>query len=583
LADTRRGFGPLHLLVVLGLAELVVYRLLVPALQVVVPQGQPVPASPVWHEALGWLGLFLHYFVATLAIALLVARAVRGFSARGVRDVAIGAACAAVGVLAALALVVEDSTTAFLLESALALVVLVGFVASLRREAGHEPVAGTLGLAGPVVAWFLRYRSVLGLALLAAPFAIHYYGVVGGNFLWAEEDVDHAAHAVSVVGVSALCLAAILSPYCFGPRPFVRALIRIAPMAVAMTVAAGAAVTARNYYGDVAELVRRGAGVALATDGAQPDQQLALYILAFATLCWTLVSGLVADTEPRRRAGMGLALVVLAGYHPTVWPAYYAMIAIGFVTLVDVIPDLRQAERADRVDLLTPPIEDRIWQSWVTTLVGGLRAAGHHVNALTSRGEGEHASTVVTGEVAQRRFRMRVERVAGCVVVMDTRFGRDVDDTRPATFTIAAKREAVRGLHPEPPPSGGRIDVDGDQFDARFRAKGDRAALVAALDEDVRTRLTATMDGWLAVWNGESVRHRLYPGRAAPIDHPIPLSDLALRRAGPDAADRLITALGVLADVARRAVPAAEPEAPYVDPDDVPAGAAPAADESEAS
>jgi hypothetical protein len=66
----------------------------------------------------------------------------------------------------------------------------------------------------------------------------------------------------------------------------------------------------------------------------------------------------------------------------------------------------------------------------------------------------------------------------------------------------------------------------------------------------------ATVDGWIAYWEGESVRYRVYPGRGAPLDHPMPLSDLALGR--PSAtAERLVTVVELLVELASRGVPPA--------------------------
>jgi len=574
----RFGFGPVHLLFLLAVGELIVYRIAVPAVQVVVPFGDPVPVTPIWQALLGWLGLFLHYFVGTLAIGLLLARAarvirLREVGAARVRELATAVAAVGVGVLAAVALVLgEDAGIAFAIETALAIAMVVGFAAAIRRDQDPEPMTG-FGVLGPVVSWLVRYGAMYGLGFVIAPFVIHYYGVIGGKFLWPEgaAEIQGPTAGLARIGVSALCLAAIASPYCFGPRPFARSVGRIPPVVVAMVVAAGSAVLARRYYLPVADIVWHATGVQLTKEDVDP--QLALYILAFATLCWTLASCAIADTEPRRRVGLGLGLIVLGGYHDVVWPTYYAVIAVGLFTIVDAIPELRAAERVERIEVATPAIEDRIWQTWVTTLVGGLRAAGHQVHALTSRGDDDHTSTVVSGEVGSRPFRMRIERVGGSVVVIDVRFGREVGDQRPATFTIHARREGLRDAHPEPPASGARVELGDAAFADRFRARGDRAALLATLDEDVRVRLTATMDGWLAVWSGESVRHRVYPGRGAPIDHPIPLSDLALRGAGADGADRLITTIAVLADVARRALPTpidepAHPVDPALDGDD---------------
>jgi hypothetical protein len=52
----------------------------------------------------------------------------------------------------------------------------------------------------------------------------------------------------------------------------------------------------------------------------------------------------------------------------------------------------------------------------------------------------------------------------------------------------------------------------------------------------------------------------------APLDLPVPLSDLALRRAGAGAADRLASVIELVAEIAARAdLPRSEPEAPAPD------------------
>jgi hypothetical protein len=561
LAGSRRfgGFTPVHLLALVAIAEVGVYRVLVGDLTVVVqPNQPPPPPAPDSHVVVGWIGVFLHYFVGALAIGLLVMRAIRAGkvepgvppASRG-REILIGSAAAVIAALGAVGLMIgEDATTAFLLETAFCATALIAFGVWLPQVHWKKP-----GAIGP--------GAVIGLGFLIAPFVIHYYGVLGGKWLWPDEAADPTGRigGVTRTGISALCAAAIVSPYCFGPRPFTRSVVRIAPVAVAMAVAGVLAVLARRYYVDAVEVVKHATGLKL--DPEHPERDTALYILSFATLCWTLTSCAIADAAPRRKIGLGLALVVLGGYHDVVWPAYYAMIALGLITIVDAIPGLAEAERLDpRIAPTTPAIDDRVWQEWVTALVAALRGAGHTINALTARGEDDHMTTVVTGDLAGRSFRLRVDRIAGAVLVIDTRFGREMGDDTPATFTVATKREGMgmRDAHPDPPASGTRLELGDDGFDARFRSRGSRAALTGALDEGVRARLTATMDGWLAAWGGASLRHRVYPGRGAPIDQPIPLSDLALRRAGPDAVDRLVAMIGLLAEIAKKVVPEREPD-----------------------
>jgi hypothetical protein len=56
------------------------------------------------------------------------------------------------------------------------------------------------------------------------------------------------------------------------------------------------------------------------------------------------------------------------------------------------------------------------------------------------------------------------------------------------------------------------------------------------------------------------MRYRVYPGRGAPLDHPVPLSDLALgRTASPD---RLVAVIQLLVEIAERGIVRQAPAAP---------------------
>jgi len=83
----------------------------------------------------------------------------------------------------------------------------------------------------------------------------------------------------------------------------------------------------------------------------------------------------------------------------------------------------------------------------------------------------------------------------------------------------------------------------------------------AIFDEPLRARAAAMLDGWVAWWAGACLRYRVYPGLGAPLDHPAPLSELAIRGVGP--VDRMVGVIDVLTSIAARGLPAsgeAEPE-----------------------
>ena len=74
--------------------------------------------------------------------------------------------------------------------------------------------------------------------------------------------------------------------------------------------------------------------------------------------------------------------------------------------------------------------------------------------------------------------------------------------------------------------------------------------------EPLCARAVATLDGWVAYWEREGLRYRVYPGRGAPLDHPLPLSDLATGR--PTTADRFVAVIELLVEIGARGV---EPQA----------------------
>ncbi len=223
-----------------------------------------------------------------------------------------------------------------------------------------------------------------------------------------------------------------------------------------------------------------------------------------------------------------------------------------------------------------------MWQAYVGGLVAALRARGPDgvaVNVVSVRGEHDRQSTVIATEREDATLRVRFERVSGALVYVDVVCGREVAEERVAALTIAARgdRWMAPGAHPSPPPASPAVRTGDEAFDVRFACHGDGVALYRLLDEPLRARAAAILEGWLAYWAGAGVRWRLFPGRGAPIDHPVPLGDLVVRRAGSASAERLagvielVIAIAARGELARRASDAGAPE------DEAPEAAAPAA------
>jgi hypothetical protein len=520
------GLTAVHVLLLVALLEVAINRVAVPMLR---PTGS---APPSWHTYLDYTGLFLFYFAGTLAALLLGVRCWRALHARGTRRARVACVLVAITTLFAATPLVLSAP------AALSVPLEIAFAASVIAL-----VAAGLG----------KHRDLgiqVGLPVVAIPLLLHGADALGGRFVWTDNTFDGPGVVLVRAGVFALCLAALVTPYCFAPRPFARAVTRPAPVLVAIAIAGLGAVLARGWYAALAKGAMLAIGIEL-TSG-QPDPRLAMYLLAVATLAWTLVSCALAPSVARRTVGAGVGLIVLGGYAFR-WPHHYLLPLLGLMLIAEAVRTVRDDELAAMpIASETPPVTDAAWSTYVGQVTQGLRRALGDVHSLTTRGEGGLASSVIIGEAGGLPVRVRVERIEGCVLALDVVIGREIDELRGATLTAWAIPPRALGTNPAGPPAAPSFKTGDLRFDERFKTRGSALAFHKLFDDGVRARAVAAIDGWIAYWENESLRYRVYPGRGAPLDHPMPLSDLALGRSATP--ERLVAVIELLVELARRGV-----------------------------
>lgn len=548
------GLTAIHVLLLVALLEVAINRVAVPLLRV--PKGEP----PTWFVVLDYAGLFLLNFTGALAVGVLAVRCYTVLRARfALRDhaevslpfaiahgaVAIPMACAALILFMRPS---EDLTQLIVATFALAVIALV---VSLL-PAGKGPL-GERDLGAQV-----------GIGVIAIPLLFHCGNVLGRKFLWPENIYDGLGPEIVRIGVLTLALAALATPYCFAPRPFARAVTRPLPVIIAMGIASIGAVLARTSYAKVVAGTKAAIGVEL--NPTQADPKLALYLLSIATLSWTLASCARAPSPARRTIGLGLAFVVLGGYQFE-FAHHWLLPLLGMALIADGARHVREEELAAiPIKNETPPITDGTWSAYIATVCAGLRRSVDDVHSLTTRGDGGLASSVIVGDAHGLSIRTRIDRIEGCVLALDVVVGREVDELRGSTVTMWAHPPPKSGNNPAGPPASPVIKSGDPSFDERFKLRGSGAAFGQLFDDELRARTVATLDGWLAYWDEEGgLRYRVYPGRGAPLDHPIPLSDLALEKV--PSAERLVAVIELLVAIARRVL---EPATPAVDDEPAP-------------
>ena len=516
------------ILLLVVVAELAVYRL---AVEVLRQPGEP----PRWHRDLAYVGLFTFHLASSLAIGviswkiwdLVVRRELFAPAARATLGLV---AAVFVGLSAWQILRGSPHTLSFPIESSFtALLLLVVLALALRP--------GDLGVK-------------IGLVFLAVPFVIHFYGTftlrvltTGDRALWSN-----LPDRIREIGNWSLAACALASPLCFAPRPLRASLVRPGPLALAAFVGTISAVVMRKQYEVGMEIAAKGLGVELGP--AAPTPTVAVWVLALVAVTWTLVATLSAESPARRLLGAGFALVVASGYAFT-FPLYLLAAAVGVLAIAEggaLVAGEELGDAAGRFHSL--PIAEPAWREYA-----GAVAAALGLDAPSYALRGSIEETVLAGRRQGVPFTLRIERVAHAITHVEIAFGEAPPDDEPGWVLTAREGGLLAvGAHPPPPASRAPVVKTGDAaFDRRFRVRDEGGLSRDLLDEGRRAAATAVLDGWVALWPGRALCYRVCPGRGAPLDHPIPVTELAFRGAhDPRAVEKIVSVVTLLADVASR-------------------------------
>jgi hypothetical protein len=509
-------FHPLAWLAVVASLELVINRVLRPWLI----QKHPMSS---WTTTVDYASLFLLYFATTLAIVVAAQLAWQSWRTTGATAKNLPARLLPALLVVCVAAVVTPAgtTLSLALDVTLALVV-IGAVFSTFGGAPRD-----LG-------------ARVGLLVVCAPILLHCAVTIYARAISIDavaESTETLQHATLIT----MCVAAMLSPYCFAPRPFAAAVIRIAPVAVAMTLATAGALALRFDYVLTALSVDRALGIEISSMHADP--KLALYLLSLATLLWTIASALVAQAPDRRRIGLGLFLLLLAGASYR-WPVNYALVGIALTFIAQGARQVRSQEQP------APQVDDAVWSTYVASVARALRVHAPQLHVLSTRDTDAEVSTLLVGEIDNVALRVRMSRRQGCLQIVDVLLGREplVNDSPTLVMLghspVAAAAVIVKGE---------RHRIASDDMDivgpvAMFTTlRGEGSLPGAALCE---------IPGWIGYWPQRGLLWRALPGRDASYDFPIPLHDLAMAGNGKAAAqnaDRFASVVATLIALATRA------------------------------
>lgn len=584
------GFELVHLLFLVSTAELAFNRLATKELR---PIGEV--EIPWWHQVLDHIGLFCQYFASTLAFGIIAYQLWRLARRRDLYWTG-----------ARLGLVIAG--VPFLGLGLLALVGTLGAGASFWFETAFIAMAVLLVLCQITRSGDLGVK--IGILILVTPLCVHYYGLLSLRVLEGEAAMwGDLPERVLLYGQWTMILAALASPYCFAPRPFLANISRPAPIIMAMFVSVVCVMLLRQHYEVAMTLAENWLGIDIGP-GA-PSSSLVTYAFAVGTVTWTMTACVTADAVSRRDIGVGLGLVVVSGYG-FAWPIQFLVGMVGLMAIAEAAAKVEDEELevvAQLRGFRAPPIAANVWQEYVGAVAAALgtgvssrpesreKAEGDRgeenegdrggdtngeasddgadgredvreqdvgkarasASAVTIYGDDqEHAITHIVSKRHGLDVLLRIERYNDSVIAVEVMCGGQPDEGVEPEWTLYARPDRLLGIgaHPEPPATSAPVHkVDDASFEQRFRVRDGGGLTSRILDADSRSSCIALIDGWVALWPDCGLQYRVYPGRGAPLDHPLPITELAFRGSnGAASAERIVSVIELLAGIAARAL-----------------------------
>jgi hypothetical protein len=501
-------------LLVVAAVELTLNRLAVPVLR---PGGSQVPG---WHRDIDLVGLFSFHLATALAFAVALVETVGLVASRRSSlpaRILVGLSGVVFLGLAGMSVVTQPHPQmSFHLESAFTLFLLCLSLSFTVRPAGA--------------------RLKIGVVALTIPFLLHYYGTFAVRLILGDDARGSTLpDRMHELGQWSVALASILVALCFAPRPLWRSLLRPGPLALGAFVGTIVAIVLVRHQDVGMEIASRGLG--LDVGPTAPTPVLVTFVAAAVATTWALATTLTSEDPGRRLLGMGLALVCVGGY-AFAWPL--TLLTVGAGVLAIVHGAARVESVPESAGDSAPVIPDAAWHPYTEALAAALGGEVLHEGAVTH----------VRGRAAGTPFVVTLAR--GRVPAVDVTLG-DVPERAPEVTLQARPQRHLGGRgHPPPPATPAPSVRTGDQlFDDRFRLHEAGGLATRVLDEGLRARASAVLDGWVAVWAGGGLRYHVRPGHGAPLDHPIPLAELAAGT--PTRPDRLVHVFHLLAEMAARA------------------------------